>query len=172
MNILGLPGKNDSTGPWMREILAAISSQGDIVETQYYDAWKKPGAEIDEKLEIAIAEKFSPSLIVAKSMGAIITILGVSLRKVMPIECVLIGVPVNSLLQEERSILSAWPDAGIRTLFIQQSSDMTGSYNQLVDLVPSSEDITLAEIEGSDHAYSNTNEIARIIRNWKIGVSN
>ncbi len=168
MNILGLPGKNDATGPWMEKILSGVSSQNDVVVTQYYKAWQVPGSEIDEFLELKLAADFRPHLLVAKSMGSIIAILGASTGKLVPEKCVLIGVPVDSLREDEKSALSSWSAAGVNTLFIQQSADLTGSYQNLADVVSPSPNVTFVEIDGSDHVYGDTEQIAEIINDWQM----
>ena len=171
MNILGLPGKNSATGPWMEEILSQIDLPEDTRNTQYYKAWQEAGSEIDEVVELDLAAGFDPNLIVAKSMGSILTLIGVGAGKLKPTACVLIGVPVNGLLETEKSVLQNWQDTGISLLCIQQTSDVTGTYEQLEDLAPEANGlVTLVEIAGSDHVYSDVPELTQIINKWHMSL--
>ena len=67
MKILGLPGQNPETGPWMEKVLAAIDVEGSEKVTQYYAAWNSKGGSAEPKREVEIAASHEADMIVAKS---------------------------------------------------------------------------------------------------------
>ena len=166
MKILGLPGQNQSTFHWMQEILGTIQTENLTTSTQSYKFWDQPGSALDEALEIGRASEFNPDLIVAKSLGTIITLLGISQGKVSPRYCVYIGIPVSSVDESVIEILSGDHATGIVSLFIQQSHDRTGGYSQLCDLLPVRRNFTTVEVPGEDHVYSDVLELGKIINGW------
>lgn len=168
MKILGLPGQNDATGPWMDEILSGDRGSDDEALTQYYEFWKSPGSQLDFGLELDKASRFSPDVVVAKSLGAILTLRGVANGSLTPQECVLIGVPVRSLQEPGRDALSQWHEKPFRTLFIQQADDVVGGFDELSKLVPDAENCTLVRVTGSDHIYADTSGLIEIINEWRL----
>lgn len=168
MKILGLPGQNDATGPWMDDILSGIRGDDDQTLTQYYECWGKPGSQLDLRLELDKASRFSPDLVVAKSLGAVLTLMGVSNGSLTPRECVLIGVPVRGLQAPGREALSRWHERAVRTLFIQQADDVVGGFGELAKLVPESKDCTMVRVAGGDHIYRDTAELIRLINEWRL----
>lgn len=165
MNILGLPGRNDATGPWMDRILSNVASNSDRHETQYYQAWQN-NTEVDEDYELAKAAGFQPDLIIAKSLGTLLTLIGYHRKVLTASHCVLIGIPVSNLQAEEHEMLSDWQMTGVKTLFIQQTNDVTGSVAALNDIVPNSKKITVREIPGEDHVYGDVDELVTLIQDW------
>ena len=165
MNILGLPGRNDATGPWMDRILSNVASNSDRYETQYYQAWQN-NTEVDEDYELAKAAAFQPDLIIAKSLGTLLTLIGYQRNLLQASRCVLIGIPASNLRAEEIKMLSDWQVTGVKTLFIQQTSDVTGSFAALKDILPNSTSITVKEIPGEDHVYGDVDELVILIQDW------
>lgn len=167
MRTLGLPGKNKSTGPWLDKILSSEVFVNDVIQRQSYRAWQSTEEEIDEVFELDVASKFEPELIVAKSMGSILTILGVAQSILKPQACVFMGVPILSLQKDEKSCLENWKDTGIKTLFIQQHSDPTGSFSQLLELIRPADNLCFEVVEGSDHIYSDIPELVGLMKSWR-----
>lgn len=151
----------------MEEILAGVRGDEDETLTLYYECWTAPGSELNEATEIARACGFAPDLVCAKSMGAVLTLLGVSSGSLQPRSCVLIGTPLAGLRADEREVLTAWHTRSIATLFIQQTADRTGSFEELSNLVTATERCILVEVAGHDHVYSDTPALISHICRWR-----
>lgn len=163
MKILGMPGQNAATGPWMDSVLAAIAGGGDECKTLYYDFWNDGTGRPDPPQEIQKVVDFGPDLVVAKSMGTLLTVRALVNQRVAPSRCVLIGMPIGNANPELRAVLGAWHERGIPTLFIQQTDDRTGNFAQLAELVQAIAPNSLREIPGDDHVYSDVDQLATLI---------
>ncbi|MEX1237334.1 MAG: hypothetical protein WD994_03590 [Pseudomonadales bacterium] len=167
MKILGLPGINPATGPWMDSILERVANERDDANTQYYEFWNSPDDHIDAPAELVRAAAAAPELIIAKSMGTLLTLRGVAESILAPKACVLIGIPVGGDRELERSILSGWHERDIPTLFIQQQADITGTFDELTAVLTASGHLQTVSIPGSDHVYSDVDQLASLIHDWR-----
>lgn len=166
MKILGLPGRDESSFSWLKDILAVIELPGAEKKAQYYEHWRSEGAGIDASLEIGRAAAYKPDLIVGKSLGSVGTLLGVSMGALNPGACILIGVPVLEMQQQELDVLAHWPANGIPTLIIQQTAGRTGGYPDLLEKITPAGACVAIEVTGDDHLYSDIDEMGQIMNSW------
>ncbi len=166
MKILGMPGVNPQTGPWMDNILGGVASAGDRAQTQHYGFWTSGEERVDAAAELQIVSSFDPELIVAKSMGTLLTLRGVSDGMLQPKQCVLIGIPVAGS-GAGIDLLLRWHELNLPTLFIQQELDRTGTFEQLSALVNPESRCTLVAVPGSDHVYADTAVLIKLINDWR-----
>ncbi len=162
MKLIGLPGRNQETEAWLRELFGLLAL-GDC-EVVRYRHWSAD-AEPDVTHEAEGLRNRTADLVIAKSMGTIVTTAAHSACSFRPSRAVLIGSPVAHLAPE---MLARYRDLAeqIPTLFIQQSADFTGTFAQLMRIVGDCKRSDAYEVPGADHVYSDTAELASIIRAW------
>ncbi|MCB1644637.1 MAG: hypothetical protein KDI36_04250 [Pseudomonadales bacterium] len=168
MKLLGLPGNNHQTGPWMETIVQSVSAaSGQISDrrTQHYAFWQEQAGPIDAEHETRLASDYKADVIIAKSMGSLLTLAAIAAHQLTPARCVFIGVPAGNG-HPALSVLQRWDEFGISALFIQQTDDITGTSAQLMQLLGSNTHYELAEIAGHDHVYSDTSELISMISSW------
>ena len=162
MKILGLPGRDQATVAWLQQLLPNIGDGDHDVTVPTYQHWDST-APPDPAHEAARLNMAGVDLVVAKSMGPMV-LLELRKKAFQPQAVVLIGVPLVGYSDEQRLELKALVSQ-LPCLCIQQSDDFTASYQQLSQLLVGS-DVSLAEVAGSDHVYSDTAQLAALINNW------
>ena len=163
MNLYGLPGRDQATEAWMTDLLKKLALGQGGWQLQSYRHWQS-GLEPDvgfEAIRVAVSDT---DMVVAKSLGTLV-LLTAAAGNVSPASAVLIGVPLVAYDAERRASLREFA-AARPTLFIQQTGDVTGSYDELADVVRGISTVTLAEVAGEDHVYSDTDELKSLIENW------
>lgn len=162
MKTIGLPGRNKETDPWLNELLALLAlGEYEVVRYRHWADGIEPN--IAQEVERLRGQVFD--LVVAKSMGTIVATTAYRSASFWPARAVLIGSPIGQLTPELQASYRALAE-GIPTLFIQQTSDFTGTFVQLQSTVQGCAQCQLAEVPGNDHAYSDTARLASIISSW------
>ncbi|MEM8766116.1 MAG: hypothetical protein AAGE43_01630 [Pseudomonadota bacterium] len=163
MRIVGLPGRNPETEAWLEVLLASVAPDHAEVQVHRYRHWDEDAVP-DLAGEIACAEVKGADLVVAKSMGTLVLLGAVASGKA-PDCAVLIGTPLAACGSEERRALRGLADL-IPCCFIQQREDFTGSSAELAEVLgPAATGLNV--VEGSDHVYADTDELARCIAAWQ-----
>jgi len=57
-------------------------------------------------------------------------------------------------------------EAAVATLFVQQTSEFTGTYAELEDVLGDAALGSLVEVAGDDHVYADVDRLAEIINGW------
>jgi hypothetical protein len=165
MKILGLPGRKRSTLEQMRALLARTAGDGDQPIVQEYGFWTSGDSpNPDVRPEAEIAAKSHAGVVVAKSIGTLITMLAIRDFGLRPARCVFVGTPLARYRQENLLPLLESHCEQTPTLFIQQTGDFNGRYADLAPLVARHCRCSSAEIAGGDHLYLDVETIAKIIR--------
>lgn len=164
MLVMGLPGRNRETGPWLERLLKTLQPDESRYSVVRYRHWDS-GMEADVTYEASRVTLSADVCVVAKSLGTMIALEACAGSRTLPSRIVFIGTPVGhysdrlKLLLRER--LQSTP-----VLFVQQVGDFTGAFRDLQDLVGDCHLATLEEIDGSDHVYEDTDQLASIISGW------
>ena len=168
MKILGLPGINPITEQWMKKLLGAIDLNQTEVVIQQYQCWSHPGSGMNLEKEANIAAKSNPDIVIAKSIGTRVLLRAYMSYLISANKFVLIGIPIRSYSRSEISELNKLC-ALKSTLIIQQSDDPVGSYSTLISTIPDTS-CKMVEIQGSDHRYSDIEDLKLIIEPWYRGI--
>ena len=163
MNLIGLPGRNAETEAWMTGLLKGLSfSKGadSIAHYRHWDDASEPDL-LHEASRLSISDA---DLVVAKSMGTLV-LLTYYLQQNPPFRAVFIGTPLKAYSNEKLNTLQAFANQ-IPSLFIQQNSDIAGSFAELEPVVGGCAEATLVQIPGEDHIYADTDQLATIIESW------
>lgn len=99
MNVLLLGGQSPRHYDWVREFQTALQAHGHTVFIHDYTHWLSGGNDINLEVEIAavaeLAKDLQDYVIVAKSIGTVITTLGVARGLLIPKACVFLGFPLQ-----------------------------------------------------------------------------
>ncbi len=164
MRVMGLPGRNRETGPWMERLLKTLEPDESRYVVARYRHWDR-GVEADVAFEATRVTLSADVCIVAKSLGTMIALVACSESQILPPRMVYIGTPVRHYSVQLKALMRERLQS-TPVLFVQQVDDFTGTFRDLQDLVGDCALATLQEIDGSDHAYEDTDQLATIISGW------
>lgn len=164
-NLLILGGNSKKNISWIKNITKIFNKEYKVNEI-YYDHWNND-SEINFDIELSKLEKLHNDIkdysIIAKSIGSIISLMGIEKQIIKPKKIVIMGYPIGLIKRTnfniEPLIESAIKETEI--LVIQQKHDPIGKYEEVVKELPSN--IRVAQIPGHYHVYNNMNVIKLII---------
>lgn len=166
MRLLGLPGREPATLGQMQALFARLEVGQTETEIRRHGFWDTDWTNPDLLPEADAVGLLSADLVIAKSIGTLITMLAADRHGFSPTACVFIATPLKRLIAEDRiPLLEAHCDA-IPTLFIQQAEDFNGAYAPLAEIVARHPRCTAVEIPGCDHLYEDLDLIAPLIEAW------
>ncbi|MBI4973613.1 hypothetical protein HZC27_03325 [Candidatus Roizmanbacteria bacterium] len=172
MNLILLPGNTDQV--WIKEVEKNIFSFFDNLYLIEYAHHAKGKYLIDLNYELNAlskliqTEKIDDYVIFAKSAGTLLTIKGIHEGVLNPQKCIFLGVPINWAYHYKFNI-DAWiQNYSIPTLFIQQTNDLYYSFKELKSYLNgfSVKNSQIFEVAGSDHHYSNIEEMKKLVKNY------
>jgi predicted alpha/beta-hydrolase family hydrolase len=167
MNALLLPGNSSRNGKWIENLKLAIADHFVRVETQHYQHWQSGYDRADIEYEISVAksraERLRPYIIIAKSIGTVISVKGVADGKLEPEKLILLGVPINGGVSMD--MFSEWiSEINMTVIIIQNSNDPIGSFNEVkAAFKGKSKSLKFVELPGNTHDYLDFDAIARLI---------
>jgi hypothetical protein len=125
MNVLVIGGYSQRNQQWTRELTQALSHRFDKAVFLDYRHWNEE-VDLDLIAEIGRAKQLAAGLgeyvLVAKSIGSALSILGCATHDLQPKRCVLMGLPlahIKSELPEVANAITILPP----TIFIHNESD-------------------------------------------------
>ena len=152
----------------MKKLLGAIDLNQTEVVIQQYQCWSHPGSGMNLEKEASITAKSNPDIVIAKSIGTRVLLRAYMSYLISANKFVLIGIPIQGYSRSEISELNKLC-ALKSTLIIQQSDDPVGSYSTLISTIPDTS-CKMVEIQGSDHRYSDIEDLKLIIEPWYRGI--
>lgn len=157
MNLLLLPGNSSRHALWVEELKTALSPHFSNIQTQHYRHWqtREEFADIQHEITVAKAqeETIKPYTIIAKSIGSVIAVNGVSTGSLHPEKLVLLGVPINGGVSVES--FAGWlRGVDVPVVIAQNTADPLGSYNDVkVAFEQSGGHLSFVELPGTTHDY-------------------
>ncbi len=170
MKIVGLPGANQWTEQWMTEVIGALELGQSATVVRSYRHWHASNEELDLAYEISQVAAEAPDLVVAKSLGTIVTLTGLDDGSIRAGRYVFIGVPVSGLREAELKILGSLGERDEPCLFIQQRDDRAGSAEALQEHVTEGGNVKLVVIPGEDHRYDDIDVLKELIETWYLAL--
>lgn len=163
MKLIGLPGRNPETESWMQTLIGSLEL-GQVADTvAHYRHWDA-GGDTDVVFEAGRISYGGDDAVVAKSMGTLV-LLTRAQSNPPPSRAIFIGTPIVGYPPSSIEALQTFADT-VPSLFIQQTSDIAGSFEAVKEVVGETRFASLAEIAGEDHVYSDTAELKVIIEDW------
>ena len=163
MKLLGLPGRNPETEAWMGAITSSLKLGQSATEVAHYGHWDN-GGDPDVPGEAARLAIGSGDVVIAKSMGTMV-LLAAYRSGSAPARAVFIGTPISAYPEEARALLGEFASQ-IPSLFIQQNRDVTGTFADVAAVVGGAGLASMAEVEGEDHVYADTEMLSKLIEEW------
>lgn len=166
MNVLILGGNSPQHYDWIRELGGYLEAHGHVITLHDYRHWTTGAsvADIDEELArlAGIMKDKDDYAIISKSIGTVITALGVARGILRPSRCVLLGVPYDG-------IAGTTPDFDIslrrlpRTVVIQNEHDPFGAADLVAARLEAVRNpvITLVRTLGDTHDYLDFSLVAQ-----------
>jgi len=162
MKILGIPGVKIETKEWMQNLLAALGGNSFESKVHPYRHWSE-NIEVDIDHEASCLKDISVDLVIAKSLGTLITTHAFASFNFKPKIAVFIGSPLKRHGFDNFGLLKSFVES-VPTHFIQQTSDFNGSFEQLKYFVQPYHKAIVTEVPGDDHIYSDIDRLQKIIQ--------
>ena len=156
--IIILGGNSLKNVKWIENIKKELENEYDVVLLKYNN-WVNNKGDLDIEVEIEklkkICSNYNNYIIVAKSIGILLSLIGIERKVINPEILIAMGVPLDFLKNYNYDLEDLFLKTSYTTkiLVIQQKKDYQGSFIDVSKILPSS--IPLIPINGSDHAYNN-----------------
>lgn len=166
MEVILLGGQSPRHYDWVREVREALEFAGLPVVLHDYAHWQNGEHEINAEAELAaltaLAAEQDDYIIVAKSIGCVLTSIGIVRGVLKPQACVFLGLPLAATKMHDEAMagMALLPP----TIFAQNETDPLGSYEAIKaftrQLVPPTS--IFVALPGSSHDYTDFELIAEL----------
>lgn len=161
MEILGMPGIKPATANWMSDLFVALGEPCSGFRIANYRHWAE-NCKADVNYEASCLENASPGILVAKSFGTVVSSYAFSSFNFRPKKAIFIGTPLQTHSRDSYRLLETFVST-TPTIFIQQTADFLGSYQELSGAIETFNNARAVEVPGNDHAYSKIELLKTII---------
>jgi predicted alpha/beta-hydrolase family hydrolase len=132
MNAVIFGGMSPRHREWVRKLAEALRPEYDIVHFLMYRHWDRPGMEMDLEYEISqaarLAQQLDDYVVIAKSIGTVLTTFAYDRKLLVPKRCVFMGFPLTVVNAEFPQVAGALPYLP-STVFVQNEYDPLGTVN-------------------------------------------
>lgn len=157
--IILLGGNSKKNIKWLQNMTNTLENSYSNVIPMKYSHWDLPeweGINIEkeiDKLKILV-KNTDDYIVVAKSVGILVTLLAIEQGVIYPKMIIAMGVPILFLENYNYDIQKLFTNASKdrKILIIQQTNDVIGNAELVREIVPSN--IPLLKIAGSNHQYN------------------
>lgn len=169
MHILILGGESTRNKAWTHALQEALVPLSDDIAVHEYAHWAQEDGEIDLDSELAAVEAklaaHGDYVIVAKSIGSVLTAKGIHDGLLAPRKLVILGTPLSTIQRESISYTEWLAESAAPKLFIQNHADPLGSFADLETYLKDSAltGYTMAETPGDTHSYLAFDQIRLLI---------
>ena len=159
-NVILLGGNTKNNIEWIKKAKRELSQNYNIDEINIEN-------ELDKLIDTS--KSYKDYCIISKSIGSIISLIGICEDKIQPQELIILGLPLMYIKRVEFDIKSFLNSALCKTkiLIIQQESDPIGNYNEVAELLHNV-NTKLVKIPGHYHIYGNIKRIKLIIEKFLV----
>ena len=175
MDVLLLPGNDSLNKEWIEEVAEKTTDLFGNHAIQNYDHWENEDRRfIDFDLELDrladTTKDIDDYAVFAKSAGVALALLGIDQNKIAPKYCIFVGSPLSFAERFGIDVKKFLDDLKVPVLFIQQVDDPAASFDSLQAFVKDSGlgDYEMIKIPGDDHAYSDVDELAKLVKEFAI----
>jgi len=172
MNLLLLAGNGQHNKEWIYKVKDVLSPLFATLHVHEYAHWDSDEAFIDFDKEYATVEeettKLGQYVIFAKSVGTILTLKGINEGVLHPTKCIFVGLPLT-MTAEENSKIKAWLQASnVPILFVQNTDDPLGSFDQVKAFVKSTGVVNchIVNLPGDSHSYDDFQKLRALIESF------
>ena len=163
-NIIILGGNSSNNIKWIKDMEELYKINYNVY-TIYYDNWKD-NSDINLDNELLKLKELTKDLkryiIIAKSVGIILTLKGIIENIISPKQVIFLGLPLYICLKENIEIEDMLNKCNnIKILVIEQKYDPVGNSKDVKNIL--NKNIDFKEIDGKDHYYGEIEYIKNII---------
>lgn len=166
-HLLILGGNSKNNILWLDKYKQEFSKDYKVYDI-FYEHWEN-NKEINFDIELNKMNRIATNIknynIIAKSIGSVISIIGIDREIIKPKKMVILGYPLDLIKSNNLNINSLIKEISkkINILIIQQDNDPIGKY---VDVAKELPNVKVIEIPGNDHSYANLNIIKPLIEEF------
>jgi predicted alpha/beta hydrolase family esterase len=168
MDVLILGGQNPRHYKWVRQLSARLEPVVNRVEFIDYENWSNSQSTLNrdyeiEKITSAVNKLSSPYTIIAKSIGTVLTLKAISVRKIQPANLILLGIPLEFFKRQPELVkalqLVSW------STVVQNSGDPLGNAKIVFDYFHTFkiDNCTYKSLPAQTHDYLDFDLIANIL---------
>ena len=169
MNVIILGGNSIKNQEWVLEVARHLKAKFHTVYPHIYEHWQSGSNFIDldhEAKALRKADVFNGEyLVIAKSVGCVLTLKLTSEYSLNPAACVLLGFPLAVIQQADAWPVSDWlANLKCKTTFVQNDEDPVGSHEE-VQAYLAEYGLQGKEVlawKGATHDYLDFDEIVKI----------
>lgn len=167
-HLIILGGNNNHNIKWLKKMKSTYQKDYDVT-ILFYDHWDN-NTDMNFDLEINKLKKLmnenKESIIVAKSAGAVLSLIAVSRGIINPKKLIIMGLPLKFTERNGIDIkkLLFIAQKKLDILIIQQKNDPLGKVKEVKNII--SGNIKLVEINGNYHTYTKYEDIKNIVDNF------
>ncbi len=167
MQVIVLGGQSPRHYEWVREVREALEFAGLPVVLHDYAHWLNGGHEIDFEVELeafalAASDIDDDYVIVAKSIGCVLTAVALARGLVVPKACLFLGLPLKAASQS-KELHGGFAELRV-TILAQNEKDPLGAFEDVKvfarPLVPPT--TVFAALAGATHDYADFELIAAL----------
>lgn len=165
--MLLLPGQSVANRVWMSEFKEALEAGlSREVQTFEYPWWDNSALVPNlDQVASSLAE-LQPKILIAKSIGTLISTKAILQRSIQPNLIVFIGIPLNAMPKDDALLIQHFiQDCNAPTLIIQQAGDKLGSYSEVQNFFQG-RSVEYRKVDGGDHLYSDYPKMAVMISDF------
>jgi predicted alpha/beta-hydrolase family hydrolase len=169
MHILILGGESVRNKAWAHALREALTPLSDDIAVHEYAHWSRENGQIDLANELAAVEAklaaHGDYIIVAKSIGGVLTAKGIDSGLLAPRKLAILGTPLSTIQREAIPYADWLAKSSAPKLFIQNHADPLGSFADLEAYLASSAlaGYTVAETPGDTHSYLAFDQIRQFV---------
>lgn len=167
MNVLILGGQSPRHKAWVRDVDAALKPYFDRLKFLDYRHWDDESLEPDLEYEVNCAAELAKDLgeyvVVAKSIGTVITSLAIARARLAPQKCLFLGFPLTVVERSLPGVADGITDLP-ETIFVQNEDDPLGSSSAVKAYVEANPPLkySFEALPGDTHDYVDFELIARL----------
>lgn len=156
-DIIILGGNTSNNVKWLKQMVNVYKKNYNVFALSF-DNWKD-NSMIDFKKEgkklIQLCDKKENYIIIAKSVGAVLTAMEIEKKNITPSIFIVLGLPLKFSFENHIDIKKIFNKINdkCKILIIQQKFDPQGSVRKVVDMF--GETILIKPINGNKHIYAN-----------------
>lgn len=170
MKLILLPGNSSHNKEWIEKVERVLNSLFDETTVHYYKHWRE-GGEINFDHEINVlkdeVKDSGDYAIFAKSVGTYITLWAIKENIIHPKKCIFLGFPYKLFKteKEKRELDALLKSIDIPVMFIQNSEDPYGSFDEIEDVLKRSafKDYKTVRLERKSHDYPQYEKIKELV---------
>jgi len=165
MNIIIFPGNSKRNKEWAdaaEQAFVGVDGVGKIYK-QYYKHWETGESNINFETELEVfaqnAPQGEPYVVIAKSAGSLLTMLGVSKRIINPVKVVFCGVPISSKDKNDDFVFFGVDQFSSPGLVFQNDRDPIATFKQVKEVFEGKDTIKVIERIADNHDYLDFSDV-------------